>query len=186
VVALGLHVDYWDHQGWRDPFDQKAFTRRQQDYATALKVPDIYTPQIIVDGHEELVGGNRAAIQAALARAAAGVKAPVRLTWTGAQLAIAIDAHPVAANAGVWLAITEDGLTSDVKRGENQGHVLKHAAVTRQLRSLGKTDKTGAFATSTSVSFDGSWKRERLHVVVFAQRPGPGKVVAVGTVVPHT
>src|SRR5437660_6287607 len=32
IVALGFHVDYWDHQGWRDRFSSPHYTKRQQIY----------------------------------------------------------------------------------------------------------------------------------------------------------
>src|SRR5499433_4234389 len=32
VLPLGFHVDYWDHQGWRDRFSSHAYTERQQSY----------------------------------------------------------------------------------------------------------------------------------------------------------
>ena len=33
VIALALHVDYWDYIGWKDLFAQAKFTQRQRKYA---------------------------------------------------------------------------------------------------------------------------------------------------------
>src|SRR5207237_4514129 len=33
VVGLSEHVDYWDSLGWKDPFSNALFTRRQEDYS---------------------------------------------------------------------------------------------------------------------------------------------------------
>ena len=44
VVALAYHVDYWDDQGWRDPFDRHAYTQRQQQIAKFDHVPVSQVP----------------------------------------------------------------------------------------------------------------------------------------------
>jgi len=56
VIALEEHVDYWDHQGWVDPFSSAQWTQRQRDYA--LRFPDhgVYTPQLVVNGRSGFVG----------------------------------------------------------------------------------------------------------------------------------
>src|SRR5713226_6417670 len=56
VITLEEHVDYWDRQGWADPFSSSDFTRRQNDYAEAFRLHSIYTPQMVVDGRTEFVG----------------------------------------------------------------------------------------------------------------------------------
>src|SRR5690348_10106956 len=33
VIALGLHVTYWDDLGWKDPFSLRLATDRQQQYS---------------------------------------------------------------------------------------------------------------------------------------------------------
>src|ERR1700722_9680915 len=48
VIALSEHVDYWDHLGWRDRFSSPLFSARQQDYGRALRLQNVYTPQIVV------------------------------------------------------------------------------------------------------------------------------------------
>src|SRR5438309_2261173 len=82
IVALGQHVDYWDALGWRDRFSSRASTNRQQAYARVFNIDSIYTPQIVVDGHDELVGsdgrGARRAIERALAAPHASVELSIR------------------------------------------------------------------------------------------------------------
>src|SRR5207253_8005967 len=70
VIALGHHVTYWDHQGWKDRFSAEQFTGRQEQYGSALRVEAIYTPQMIVDGRFQFVGSDTKAGRDALERAA--------------------------------------------------------------------------------------------------------------------
>src|SRR5690348_4653604 len=62
VVALGFHVDYWDYLGWKDPLSAPGSTQRQRDYARLLNQPTIYTPEMVIDGHLQLVGSDRTAV----------------------------------------------------------------------------------------------------------------------------
>src|SRR5436305_11733997 len=36
VIAMSEHVDYWNQQGWSDPFSSAQFCSRQNDYGAAL------------------------------------------------------------------------------------------------------------------------------------------------------
>ena len=68
VYLLSFHVDYWDRLGWKDPFSNAEYTRRQKEYNTAL-VPmlnSIFTPQVIINGKMELVGSDEPRIRAAI------------------------------------------------------------------------------------------------------------------------
>ena len=67
IIALEEHVDYWNSDGWIDPFSGREWTLRQQDYAETLK-NNPYTPQLVVDGHTELVGSREACIFKAFIR----------------------------------------------------------------------------------------------------------------------
>src|SRR5215813_538220 len=63
VLALSFHIDYWDRLGWKDPFSTPAATQRQQHYADLLHRANVYTPQIVVDGHWQAVGSNRVEVR---------------------------------------------------------------------------------------------------------------------------
>src|SRR5262249_40532139 len=82
VVPRAFHVDFWNHQGWTDPFSSRDWTQRQVLYERALGQSQVYTPQAIVDGVTEMVGSDaerlRAAIQAAAAKPGARLGLDVR------------------------------------------------------------------------------------------------------------
>jgi hypothetical protein len=183
IIGLSEHVDYWDQLGWKDPFSTAGFTDRQSAYAAAAHSREIFTPQLIVDGSARLIGSDRSGALAAITKAAAVPKPPIRLAWAvraPLTLEVSLDRSAAASNATLWLAITEDGLTSAVTRGENEGRQLRHSGVARRLTSIGQTDRDGAVHLSTPVSLDRSWNRAALHLVVFAQTRGDRRVVAAG------
>src|SRR5690242_9871377 len=71
IIGLGEHVDYWDRLGWRDQFSSADFTARQNDYASrAFHTDSIYTPQLIVNGAEQVVGSDARKVKQAIAKAA--------------------------------------------------------------------------------------------------------------------
>ncbi len=172
VITLSEHVDYWDHDGWRDPFSSAAFTARQTAYADRGGDGDIYTPEMIVDGESAFIGSDRAAARKAIIKAASTPKAPLALSWTSAgrpTATIAIGANPATVHASIVVAMTEDGLRSSVLRGENAGHTLTHTSVTRRLSVVGQTSADGSFHLELPVKIDPTWNRHALRLVVFVQ-----------------
>jgi hypothetical protein len=71
IIGLGEHVDYWDRLGWKDRFSSAAVTSRQRQYQARFRTESIYTPQMIVDGRAEFVGGDDSAARRAVERALA-------------------------------------------------------------------------------------------------------------------
>jgi len=180
VIALEEHVDYWNHDGWADPYSSPDWTLRQQDYGEFFK-DDAYTPQLVVNGQSQFVGSDARQAARAIAQAAQGVKTEVSVTpgdadGKGSQR-VTVSVGKLVGNASgdvaeVWLAVTEDGLHSAVSRGENSGKVLNHVATLRWLRKIGIADPHGAsgsFTGEARVKVDPHWVAENLHVVVFVQ-----------------
>ncbi|WP_323036073.1 DUF1223 domain-containing protein [Pararhodobacter sp.] len=56
VIALALHVDYWDYIGWADSFADPENGQRQQRYARRHGQSTIYTPQVIINGIDVVEG----------------------------------------------------------------------------------------------------------------------------------
>ena len=98
IIGLEEHVDYWNHDGWMDPYSGAEWTTRQQDYTTRLKGGSPYTPQMIVDGQKEFVGNNaKAAVDLIRDLRAARLSLSLEITpdWRVLSFAIAVSAATV-------------------------------------------------------------------------------------------
>jgi hypothetical protein len=195
IIPLSFHVDYWNYLGWADPFSSAQFSERQGEYAKAYGKDGVYTPQMIVDGVREFPGGNSGLANEAITAAAKRPKATVSFDHT-ARKATA-DAGSVAFNlriedlpqvradeaAYVLLAVTESGLSTSVRRGENSGRKLDHTGVVRRLTTLGPVPAAGGtFESRLSIALEQNWRREHLRAVVFAQERNSRRILAVGSV----
>ena len=176
IIVLSEHVDYFDGEGWRDPWGSPLFTSRQRDYGAALHADDIFTPQMIVDGKTGFVGNK---IDVALKEIAMQAGRPVaavrigRVTTDGPSLLASLSVEGIPADAGkapvdVMVALTESGLRSRPDTGENKGLALSHAAVVRSLTRAGRATAAG-FHGEICLKLDRSWKRESLNIVAFVQ-----------------
>lgn len=65
VLALSYHVDYWNYIGWDDIFSKKAYTHKQTAYANKFR-SSLYTPQLVFNGKEHLVGSKAGLVHAKL------------------------------------------------------------------------------------------------------------------------
>jgi hypothetical protein len=193
IIALEEHVDYWNHDGWIDPYSSQEWTQRQQTYVTLVK-NDAYTPELVVDGHSQFVGNNPQEAVREIEKAARGVKTDVAIASgkpnaKGSQR-FTVSVGRLAGNAPddvaeVWLAVTEDGLHSSVSRGENAGHVLHHVATLRSLHKIGVADASGAsisFTGDTRVKFDSHWNVESLHVLIFVQKKKSREILGAASI----
>ena len=72
VLALSFAVTYWDYLGWKDKYGSAAFTQRQHDYARASGRDSVYTPQMVFNGRQAIVGARRANVEFSTARRPCG------------------------------------------------------------------------------------------------------------------
>jgi hypothetical protein len=174
VVALAFHVDYWNGTGWRDPFSSSRWSRRQEAYARAFRSDRIYTPQLVVNGRSECVGSQegqvRRQIAAALAAAPAGqvslALAPIAPLGSPAarRLRVSVTAR-LSRPAGsgqldLWVALTQNGLSTPVKAGENAARTLRNDHVVRRLEKAFTLPAAAGSERSGSLvlDLDPSWK----------------------------
>jgi hypothetical protein len=190
IIALGEHVDYWDQQGWTDRFSSAALTNRQRIYSQALNLDSIYTPQLVVDGWAQCVGSDAAAARRAIGQALSRPHGVVRLAIEPAHgdtvvVSVSTADLPKPGRGDrdeVVVAVTEDHLKSDVRRGENRGHVLAHAAVVRRLTTIKDGISEPGQPARAEITLDPAWHRENLRVVAFVQESHSRRIVAAAAV----
>ena len=184
LIVLSEHVDYWDHDGWKDPNSSSALTQRQADYVRVLGLKTAYTPQLIVDGTEELRANNAQEVSKVFQEVLPAPKIPVRIgevSVTGnppvLQTRIEADGEAEKHNADVYVAVALDRVESQVLHGENGGRHLTHVAVVRQLVKVGKLPKGKSFGETVRLKLGPGMDGKKIRVVAFVQESGPGKVV---------
>ena len=150
----------------------------------------IYTPQLVVDGQLERVGSDLDAVQRAIRQAAQAPKATIGLTIsqeTDAKLRVDVhvDVPPelvIHDTADVLVAVTEDHLMTDVRRGENRGRTLKHSAVVRSLTTVGALRaQEHTFSTTAFVPWAPDWKSANVRAISFLQERQSRRVVGAGS-----
>ncbi len=137
LLVLSFGVTYWDKLGWKDTFASKENTQRQYDYANGgLHRRNVATPQVVINGHVDVVGNRRDELVRAIDGARLSGSAPA-ISVTDAMVSIAASTAP-AGNADVWL-VHYDPRTVQVpiKAGENGGRTLPHRNVVHELVRLG-------------------------------------------------
>lgn len=174
LVALALHVDYWNYVGWTDPFSSADWTHRQNAYSEKIGA-ETYTPQAVINGRRICVGSVEADVRRLLDEAASQSTGRVTLNLRrdGSKVAADIVAAPPPEHSGdldVMLAVVESGLETQVKYGENAHRTLHDDFVVRRLERSFKLGDAERKETAT-VRLQRDWKAENAGVAVFLQDP---------------
>ncbi len=142
VLALDLHVTYWDDAAWKDPFSLRAATELQGHYASLGGGTEVYTPEAVVDGKAQFVGSDKATMAAAISRARAAIArsdtTPVSVEAVDGQVSVHVGRGRGAAT--VWLFGFDPKRTTTVRGGENGGVTLTEVNVVRSITRLGTWD----------------------------------------------
>jgi hypothetical protein len=185
LIVLEEHVDYWDDEGWRDPFSSHALTLRQSEYVDRLHAKNgPYTPQMVIDGSEAFVGSDRGQAGRAFTKELSIPKTNVQISALhveGGRIVAHVDIADVPSKAEVFLALALDHAQSQVLRGENSGRALEHVAIVERLSSVGKMKKGESFSKDVAIKMDHSEKAYR--VIAFVQQADEGRVL--GAAVTH-
>ena len=177
VIALSLHVDYWDYIGWKDVFGDPRNTARQKGYAKAGHRRSVYTPQMVIQGREHVVGNHPLDV-AELINAHQEQPLAVALVASQTGGEVTIKANAGAPSGGVMvvqLVRFERSATVDIKRGENAGQEITYVNVVRDWQVVGEWDGSKPLLLKTAAKGD-------LPAVVIVQGKGYGRIMAAARV----
>lgn len=133
VLPLSFHVTYWDRLGWPDTFGLEDSTRRQQMYADWLGLGRVYTPQMVIGGRIDVVGGSRGRVLEAIELLQSHAGPGPELTIAGDRLSVSAGDRD---DAAIWLVAFDDYHDVAIERGENRGKTLRYHHVVRELTRL--------------------------------------------------
>ena len=186
VIPLEMHVDYWNGQGWRDPYSLRQLTNRQNEYIRLFNLENVFAPQVVVAGQAQILGSNAELTQQEIIRAAKGPRAIVDVAFQSASVAtVKVDKIPLTAkDCEIWMAVTESRIESAVGAGENSGLTLRHSSVVRSLVMLGRAQPGDPVTYTMHLRFNSNWKREDLRYVVFVQDRMSRKIYGATAVAP--
>ena len=187
LVALALHVDYWDYIGWKDRFAQARFTERQRQLSRLAGGSTIYTPEVFAGMKEFRSWRSQAELEQRIRRIneqPAAAQINLQMSSDGSA-AVEVQASFVLAptamagqqNEGI-IVLYENKLISEVKAGENHGVSLQHDRVVRFWSAPVALDAQSGRATwKQSINLPADWKRANLGVAALVQDVRQGRVL---------
>ncbi|MCW1955331.1 MAG: DUF1223 domain-containing protein [Roseobacter sp.] len=179
VLALGLHVDYWDYIGWTDVFGQKAHSDRQRAYARVGGRRSVYTPQMVVQGEQHIVGNHPVEVNRLIRRHQAdAAKARLTVVREAGLLRIAAQAETPAQTqtqaqgrgepVAVLMVRYVPRAVTQIQRGENAGLEIAYANIVTDIKLLDVWDMTRPYEARVPLSGP-----ERAAIIVQARGHGP-------------
>jgi len=179
VVPIAFHISYWDDLGWKDAYADPRFTERQRALARAARRASVYTPQVIIDGHDfpAWYGASTPATLKAVskrpAKATLEITQSVSTSGVTARVGVQLAARP-SSKLTLVVVMTENHLGSRVTAGENRGETLRHDFVARDLVAI-PLPAAGDYPVRFSAK--PGWKPADTRVVAFVQDDASGEVL---------
>ena len=177
IIALALHVDYWDYIGWKDKFGQAAFTDRQRAYAHAAGTKTVYTPQMVVAGVDPAIGSDFDKISGLIRRHQQAEQMVVlQLMRSGNSVKIHATAL-VALDQPLIVQLVRYMPSESVAilRGENAGQTIEYSNIVTSWKQIGVWNGQDDLDLTAPVAGSDS-------VVVILQAEGPGMIFAAAQV----
>lgn len=170
VIALSLHVDYWDYLGWKDKFASPKFTARQKEYAHFARDKMVYTPQVVVQGVDRMVGSKGPDVETAIRAHLAQIR-DVGLTVDRRGDRVMIRANPIAGGpVRVQLVRFSPAESVNIKRGENAGKTITYHNVVKSWQLVQTWNGTSPLAIEAEAP-------GATPLVVILQAEGPAKIL---------
>lgn len=172
VIALAFHVDYWDYIGWKDQFADPIFTKRQRAYGRAFEASTIYTPQMVFNGMDDVVGSRQSQVLSALKQHQNRPElVDLSAAFQGNNINIMLSNAQASGRYDVILVEYQPSAMTTIKRGENAGRTLRYHNIVRHIERLGRWNGRDGKTLRAKRSTDGP-------AVILIQEQNNGEIIA--------
>lgn len=138
VLALALHVDYWDYLGWHDTFAKAEHTLRQANYRDRMGNRVLFTPQLVVAGADSVPAIRDDLVEKAIAAAAGAPHvAGIEIDREAGMLEAEITGGNPRQPSTIWVASYDQEATVEIERGENAGRTITYHNIVEKLMKVG-------------------------------------------------
>lgn len=176
IIGLSCHVDYFDVK--EESLGKGFCTKRQTDYLKMLDVPTHYTPQMVVNGHMDVIGYEANKVSAAILKARAEKIETVKIERgeNGVYRFSLPEKDLKGQQIRLWLAIF-DKPHEAMTEGSHIGKKITYYNVISRLNDIGSWTG-GALTRSVSPFF----RDQNAGLAIFAQNKKTGHIIAAGAV----
>lgn len=179
VYLLDFHVDYWNNLGWTDPYSSKAFSERQGRYSRYFPGAGLYTPQLVMNGKDQMVGSDSSKVDSAvtgfLKTEPSGNITVTAAKAQGDSIVVDLKTSDLPANTLVNVALVQAEVTNHVLKGENEGLTLTHHNVVRLFRTTPVSTLNGKSMSLGKYTIPAG---EKYSVIAYAQDMKNWNVIA--------
>lgn len=173
VIALALHVDYWDYLGWKDPFANAAYSKRQRAFANHAGRKMVYTPQMIVNGREHVIGTHADKVDDLIRShqgKQSGIKIETRRDRNNVHITVSAD-RPLQGGADLQLVRYLPERVTEIRAGENRGRTITYVNIVNDWQVVRRWSGAGVLEFSMPVD-------DENPSVLLVQKAGPGQILA--------
>jgi hypothetical protein len=187
IVGISEHVTYWNQLGWSDPFSSDSYSERQAAYGRRFHLDSVYTPQMVINGEEQIVGSDRAGLLQAIREEQKPQPLSIHINAVSVHdhsliLEFSITGNIPPTGADLFAAITDDNSKSSVTRGENSGRTLSHVSVARSITRIANVNSQAEQTIQIPLPNPSALaENQARHLILFAQAAGLGRVLGVDT-----
>ena len=187
LYAVSYHVDYWNYIGWEDPFSKSEFTAMQRRYNDKLHSRSNYTPELIINGQEHMVGSDGARIKSRIRDygnvAATNSVLLSEVKWDDRGIRAQYSVNGDLAGKQIKAVLVLGERVTQVKRGENRGRTLLNSQIALAVREEPLSgpqgslhfDAPGLLAPGESIFLLVMTQNREYHITGAARTRVPGK-----------
>lgn len=183
LIVLGFHIDYLnDKKGWIDRFSSSVFADRQRQQARINLYQSVYTPEFVISG-EIIHNWEKHAKEVIHAVNKFEPEADIELRASQNANELVIDSHIGVQGEDnriysvLYIAITENDISSTVTGGDNAGITFNHQHLVRKWLGPFPLDGDGETDVSTLVEVEDDWRLGKSHIVAVVQNLDDGFVL---------